>query len=189
MKSLALREELGPVFIVHTPLSDLLNNWLMTLVRKSLGEGLCFAVSSYRWSICWGVCPAARIRANLSPFPLSRLLKTIAPASCSSSSGEAVALLSLRRVSFTLGIAAGFFFTCVVSSTLAAGRLEAAGSVQGRDTHTHKVIDHDRSFTLSNQESCEQQRFDFKVQGHQQKVSRLSSGSNKTFQGRCPITT
>ena len=98
-----------------------------------------------------------------------------------------MALLSLRRVSFTLGIAAGFFFTCVVSSRLAAGRLEATGMVQV-ETRTKLSTTSVRSLSQT-KKAVKQQRFDFKVQGHQQKVSRLSSGSNKTFQGCCQITT
>ena len=56
------------------------------------------------------------------------------------------------------------------------------------ETHTKLSITIVRSLSQT-KKAVKQQRFDFKVQGHQQKVSRLSSGSNKTFQGRCQITT
>ena len=167
-----------------------MNNWLMTLVRKSLGEGRDCAVSSYRWSICWGICPAARIRANISPCPLSRLAKTIAPPSLSfsSSSGEAVALLSPAQ---------GFIHTrhrCRLLLHLCGfihiGRRALGSGWHGpsRDTHTKLSITSVCSLSQT-KKAVKQQRFDFKVQGHQQKVSRLSSGSNKTFQGCCQITT
>ena len=132
-----------------------MNNWLMTLVRKSLGEGRDCAVSSYRWSICWGICPAARVRANISPCPLSRLAKTIAPPSLSfsSSSGEAVALLSPAQ---------GFIHTrhrCRLLLHLCGfihiGRRALGSGWHGPSRDTHKAIDHERLFTLSNQESCE----------------------------------
>ena len=104
-----------------------------------------------------------------------------------------VMVLLLRRSRGTLELAQGFIHArhrCRLLPRLCGvihiGRRALGSGWHGpRLRHTHKAVDQERSFTLSNQESCGAT----KVQGHQQKVSRWSSGSNKNYQGCCPITT